>query len=195
MSDSHKRKTELVLPRAELAEFLTKMGKDIDSGAITIGESKIELENFTGFEVKVKPLVEDLLRVKVKVKYPKRDTFEGLSILVDEDEDGSWPMQSGSSAPPRPKYDDLKDRMKAEFKAISAGLLLNRLPEEALAKAFLRDCELMTTYSDKGDEYYPAFMSKVEEWTEAYENKDVEALKTANAGLDELKKACHARFK
>lgn len=189
MSDSTKRKSEFMLEQGEIAEFLAKLGKDVEAGVITLGQNSIDLDQFKSIELKFKPYG-DALRAKLKVKYPKVGTTDQPAEPLEEDE-GGWPL----FGPARPKYDDLKDRMRAQFKAICKDLSTDVLPEEPLARAFIRDCKTMTTYPDKGESFYPAFLAKVKEWEQAYDNQDIQTLKGANQDLDDLKKSCHDRFK
>lgn len=220
MNKASKRKVEMILPMDEAAAFLKKLGEDMETGVLRVGNSQIELEGFKSIGLSIKEEGEDL-RVKLKVKYPKQelpyavsDTEGALADAasadddadltaddddLDEDDDEILVVEpeeefASLSTRPRPKYKSLKKRMKTEFKAIKMALQQGTLPERALVHAFARDSELMITYPGKGDEYYKDYESALQQFLVAVSEADLEAVSKSVAALDHCKKVCHDKY-
>ena len=94
-----------------------------------------------------------------------------------------------------PEYKHLKERMKANFKQVRKAVKKGRPLDTELVRTFCSDARLMTTYPDKGSEYYPAFLEWVERLASAVELGDCSKLAEAVAALRRMEKDCHKRYK
>lgn len=95
----------------------------------------------------------------------------------------------------KPSYKSLKKRMKGEWKTVKGALALGNLPPKDVALAFVESSKLMCSYAGYGDEFYPPYLAATEAFAQAVESGDAAALKGAALELDNLKKACHERYK
>ncbi|WP_373500108.1 GAK system XXXCH domain-containing protein [Desulfococcus sp.] len=93
------------------------------------------------------------------------------------------------------KYKTLKKRMKANFKAVTESLGADVMPGEAAVAAFLEDSRLMTTFPDKGAEFYADYERACTDFSRAFAAGDLGACKAAGVTLNQLKKDCHGRYK
>jgi len=91
----------------------------------------------------------------------------------------------------------LKNRMKSSFKEIGESLSARKLPEPDVIHAFLSDSEWMTAFpgGKYGEQSYPAYLGACRRLAAAFEAKSLEALISAYAELDQLKKDCHRQLK
>ena len=93
------------------------------------------------------------------------------------------------------KYSKLKKRMKKSYKALQAALAQGQLPPEEAVAAFLAESDMMVCYPGYGDEFYLDYIKDCRAFARAWEKKDLEALRTAAAGLEERKTLCHEKYK
>ncbi len=96
---------------------------------------------------------------------------------------------------PRPKYKSLKKRMKTQFKGLKDAVERGELPPKDLVNAFALASELMISYPDEGEEYYGDYERAMQEFLVACAEKDLERVRQGLTALDDLKHACHARYK
>jgi XXXCH domain-containing protein len=95
----------------------------------------------------------------------------------------------------KPSYKTLKKGMGKTFKAMKQTLAEGGMPSLEEINSFAQNCELMTSYKGKGEPNYQEFLSCVNEFKEAGETGDAEALAQAVAALGAMKKSCHSQFK
>lgn len=214
MSQANKRKVELFLSHQETGEFLQKLGRELEQGALVIGNTRIETEGFKSLGLSIKDEEEgEGLRVKLKIKYPKLpeppadEAQEGDSeadsaldeFLEEHEEELLQPEPedefSSLATRPRPKYKSLKKRMKGQFKAIKDAVSRAEAPPKALVHAFAKDSELMITYPDEGEEYYKAYELALQKFLVAAADGNPQEIAAAVNGLDEVKAACHDKYK
>jgi len=93
------------------------------------------------------------------------------------------------------EYNQLKVRMKSDFKLIRRAVKKGALPDVELARTFRSEAHLMTEFPDKGDENYPQFRDVVDKLATAVEVGDRATLADAVAAMHRMKKECHRRFK
>ncbi len=198
---SRKRKFELVLPRVEALEALTRLTGPVPQGNLVIGEETVPLEDFTSLKVTLKNFGASSL-LKVRLKYPALGVAALPSQAAMEAEDAA--VEAAAAARPaepeaepeeagKPRYKGLKKRMRHTFKAVLAALGAGMAPDMALLDEFIADCRLMTSFPGKGDAFYPAFDAEVDRLKAAALAGDMEAMIAAAAALDRMKKECHSR--
>jgi XXXCH domain-containing protein len=197
MSGSRKRKFEVVLPRVEAMQALADLTAQAARGELVINGETVPLEDFTSLRIGVKNLGASSM-LKVSLKYPAA----GLAALPTpagmDAEDAA--RQTAGEAPAegvdeggKPRYKNLKKRMKHFFKAIVVSLRAGVLPDADILAAFVADSRLMTSYPGKGDAFYPAYDAEVDRLEAAAQAGDVEAATASVAALDRMKKECHSR--
>lgn len=214
MSQASKRKVELFLSHQETGEFLQKLGRELEQGALVIGNTRIETEGFKSLGLSIKDEEEgEGLRVKLKIKYPKMaeppldqdqedasDADAALEEFMEEHEEELLQPEpedefSSLATRPRPKYKTLKKRMKGQFKAIKEAVGRGEVPPKALVYAFAKDSELMITYPDEGEEFYKAYELALQKFLVAAADGNPQAVAEAVNGLDDVKAACHEKYK
>ena len=104
-------------------------------------------------------------------------------------------MERNNEGEGYPEYKQLKQRMKADFKQIRKAVKKGRAPDTELVRSFCSDAQLMTTYPEKGNEYYPDFQDRVKNLEEAAEQRDWAKLADVVAEVRRVEKECHKRFK
>jgi XXXCH domain-containing protein len=197
MSGSRKRKFEVVLPRIEAMQALADLTAQAARGELVINGETVPLEDFTSLRIGVKNLGASSM-LKVSLKYPAL----GLAALPTpagmDAEDAA--RQSAGEAPAegvdesgKPRYKNLKKRMKHFFKAIVVSLRAGTMPDADILAAFVADSRLMTSYPGKGDAFYPAYDAEVDRLEAAAQAGDVGAATASVAALDRMKKECHSR--
>jgi XXXCH domain-containing protein len=95
----------------------------------------------------------------------------------------------------RSEYSQLKKRMRADLRRVGRSVRKGRPPDADMVRRFCADSRLMTTYQGRGDEYYSAFLERVDSLTRAAEGKDPATLEKAISALEAAKKDCHKRFR
>jgi XXXCH domain-containing protein len=94
------------------------------------------------------------------------------------------------------KYKTLKKRLSADLKALRARVTEERaLPELDAFDRFCADARSICTYRGKGEPHYGAFLKCVEQFAEAFEGEDLDALESAIAALRQMKERCHNEYK
>jgi XXXCH domain-containing protein len=202
MSSPSKRKIEFIIPENEAGAFLRRLADGLDAGMLRVGDTEISLDNYRKVGVALKR-DEAGLRLKMKVKYMPQERVEESTESEESDEAGDEDLaeELDEAGEPdalqrkKPKYDDLKDRMEKDFKAILSDLSKGLTPARATAHRFIRDSELMCTYPGKGDEYYDDYRAEVERFAASQAEGDVDAMRLHAGKLDDLKHACHDRYK
>jgi XXXCH domain-containing protein len=92
-------------------------------------------------------------------------------------------------------YKSLKKSMGKSFKSLKKALAEEKPPSVDDINQFAADCELMTTFSDKGDAKYKDFLHHVGDLKAAAEAGDFKALDRAMAEINAMKKSCHEEYK
>jgi XXXCH domain-containing protein len=178
------------LSQAELAEFfrglsdrLSGIGPDAADAAETGGAQAPDPGDFKKLKLSIKrELGGYSLKWKSKALYKPAE--------------GAGPAAAGPAAEEgEVKYKKLKKRMKESFKMITESLMTDVMPGEAVVTAFLQDSKLMTSFPEKGAEFYDDYDRACAEFAIAFDAKDLTACKAAAITLNQLKKDCHSRYK
>ena len=161
--------------RIELAAFFRRLADALENGATD------ELECIGEFK---------------KIKIDVKDEFGQLSLKMKvKAADSSAPGENdGDEAACKPKYKDLKKRMKASFKMIVKTVHEGHLPPAEAVGSFLDDSALMVTYPGYGDEYYESYTQACAEFRKAFDSGDIKALSQAVDVLVHEKSRCHAKY-
>jgi XXXCH domain-containing protein len=186
MHDPRKRAFELVLPRDEAGEALARLTAEVPRGRLTLGQDVIDLDDWTSLKVSCK-LVGPSCLIKVRLKGATGD--ETLAAGEISEAAGGTPREPGG----RGRYKGLKKRMKQTFKVIVAAIAAGQAPDPAIVASFVADSRLMTSYSGKGDEYYPAYDAEVSRLEAAAAAGELGAMSRSTAELARMKKECHSR--
>jgi XXXCH domain-containing protein len=187
----------------EAAAFLRQVAAAVESPQSVASPSGQELQDFRKLEIALKAHVGHYM-VKMKVKgpaaAPASETAEGVPP-AGEAAATAAPAEAPAKAPvatqkkPSEDYDDLKKRMKENFKIIFKDLNNGVLPSPAVVEIFLVDAEKMCTYPGKGDEYYEQFRKGCARFREAFEAGDFPACQSRCVDLNDMKTRCHADYK
>lgn len=179
MQEPRRRAFEKILPRAEACQALARLTAEVPQGRLVLGGETIPVGEDTSIKVSLKPR-DGAWRLTVRLKDPAPAP------------DG--PSPALASLRDKPRYKDLKKRMRRSFKAVETALAAGRTPETDALAAFVADSRLMTTYPGRGDPDYPAYDAAVERLEAAAAGGDLPAMTQAVAALRRLKKECHSRY-
>jgi len=105
------------------------------------------------------------------------------------------PKKAKSGKDKTSSYKSLKKTMGKSFKSIKKALAEEALPSVDEINQFAADCELMTTFSGKGDAKYEDFLHHVGDLKAATGAGDFKALERAMAEISAMRKSCHSEFK
>jgi XXXCH domain-containing protein len=94
----------------------------------------------------------------------------------------------------KPKYKDLKKRMRGSFKMLVKMAHDGQMPPKEAVDAFLADSALMVTYPGYGDEYYESYGKACAELKAAFESGELERMHSAVDTLVHEKSRCHAKY-
>lgn len=130
---------------------------------------------------------------KIEIRMKRQMTAVSLKMKIEHDEKAD--MVAPTDEQKKPKYKKLKKQMQVTFKAIRDKMSESNLPDPLSVQTFMRDALIMVSYPDNGDEYYEAFAETCHRFSQAYESGDLEAVKTAFAEIDQMRKDCHDRYK
>jgi XXXCH domain-containing protein len=184
MHETRKRAFELVLPCAEVGDALARLTAEASQGRLTLGEHSIPFDDWSSLKISCKAVGPSCL-VKVRL----RAAAAGDLLPAGEAVQTSSPHPGGGG-----RYKSLKKRMKETFKILTTALTAGQRPDPAIVAAFIADSRSMTTFSGKGDEYYPAYDTEVGRLEEAAAAGDVAAMSRCAAELARMKKECHRRY-
>jgi XXXCH domain-containing protein len=94
----------------------------------------------------------------------------------------------------KPKYKDLKKRMRSSFKMLVKMAHDGVMPPKEAVDAFLADSALMVTYPGYGDEYYESYSNACAELKTAFESGELARMHAAVDTLVHEKSRCHAKY-
>jgi len=178
MQGSHRRAFAKILPRAEARSALARLTAEAAQGRLRLDGDTIPLSEATSIKVSLKPYG-DAWRLSVRLKEPEPAEASG---------------EARPSSRDKPRYKDLKKRMRQTFKAVETAVAAGRAPEADVVAAFVADSRVMTTYPGRGDPDYPAYNAAVDRLEVAVASGDLPAMALAVAALRRLKKECHSRY-
>ena len=189
MNMTSKHKTEVVLEKGALADWLRALAGGVESGELGTEAGPLNLEGYKDLKVSFKEDFGGKVRVKLSVKFPKA-AGGGAAQAGPEAE---APEAPGESHGGLPKYKSLKKHMKQTFKAIGLALNAGQNPPGLEAQSFIADSKLMVSYSGKGDEFYGAYQEKLAAFETALAASDIDAMKGLYQELAQIKRDCHSR--
>jgi XXXCH domain-containing protein len=172
MAKSTSKKLELLLERDQAKDFFRDFAAYLEEGN-PLEEYGIDLSGNKKIKITLAEENEHVA-LKIKVKYPKSE------------DPGEHHKE---------KYKYLKKRMKTYFKAIGQALAAEDIPSRELVSVFMDDSRSMTSYTGKGDEFYPAYEEACTTFQEAFDREDQQALLEAYRILSRLMADCHSRYK
>jgi XXXCH domain-containing protein len=174
------RKLEHKLPATQLGQYLRELATVLEGHSATdFYGLNDNLGAYSKIELKIRRKNNQVVaRLKVKSAAGASEAGEKTAPL-----DG------------KPKYKALKKRMKPVFKTISESAARDEFPAAEVVKSFVADSAVMLTYPGKGDEYYGAYRKALDDFAQAFENQDFVTFKQAHGRLEQLKDACHERYK
>jgi len=178
----NKYKSETMLQKDEVSRWLRELGVAFENGELPGEAGLVSLDGYRGLKLSIKPEFDGRVIVKLSVKFPKDAT--GAQTECDDEEEFEA----------LPKYSSLKKHMKQTFKAIGAALAAGQIPPTLEAQSFIVDSRLMVSYPGKGDDFYDAYLGKINAFEAALLASDLETLKIVHSELAQLKRDCHSRY-
>jgi len=179
MEEEHK--IERTMQRGELPAFFRELADALEQD----GDSALSgLSRSRKFKISAKDEFGHL-SVKIKVKSQRGEAgvpAEGAAAEGEERPQG------------KPRYKDIKKRMKVEFRLIVKALHEGGLPPKETVDRFVADAGLMVTFPGKGEEFYEDFSHAVEEFASAYAAGDRLAMGAMAEALAHQKARCHAIY-
>lgn len=171
-----KTKIEFAAGPTEMRDILARLGKALETGVLDFTDTPVDVSDFSTVKLTIKR-DEDGCRVAVRIKHDS-------------------PAESGTDdSSGLPKYKSLKKSMKKPWKDLLEVAAAGQLPDSALLREFLDDCELMMSFPDEGEEYYAAFKATMQDVQAAAASGDAEAFSQALGRMDVVKKQCHDEYK
>jgi XXXCH domain-containing protein len=180
------KKYQEVMTSVQAADFLRTLANQLE-GKESVGEEPLieRLGDLRKFSISFKRDVEsDQISVKMKSKYYPY-VIEGAKEEIVSETDTRT----------KPKYTDLKKRMKESFKEVFKSLSTGAFPSEQAVDSFLNGARLMVTYPDRGDEHYEAFSNACAQLQEAFVKRDLAQCQEISKELNRMKTECHSDHK
>ncbi len=199
------KQTKRMLSAHEAAAYLRQLAGQLENGSVFFDEADMDVSGVVSLKESLKSKSDkNTLKVKLKIyglgAHPGDD--EDITIETEsEDEDDSEADQETVSAEDdladaeRPSYKKLKKRLQKAYKAINEQIGQEEIADLAIIQAFYNDCLLMTSYSGKGDVYYPQFIAVAERVLSSAEAGNLASFKTSMADMKKMKAECHDRYK
>ncbi|WP_321402201.1 GAK system XXXCH domain-containing protein [Maridesulfovibrio sp.] len=178
-------KIERMISAEELPGFLRKMASAIENGATDEDAYLASIEGFEKLKMNIRNEQGQTV-IKIKAKPSKEFSIGPAPEAVSGD----------SSTPAKPKYSNLKKKMRKSFKIIFKTLHSGELPPAEVVQEFIDDSRLMVTDEDKGlgDEYYEEYIALCNAFQKAFDEGDVEKTHAACDELNHMKTRCHAKY-
>lgn len=163
----------------ELPAFFRELADAIENG----GEGEFAcVDDMFKFKIKGN---HEFGKIKIRAKFKTNMECQPPADLVAED---------GTVTPAKPKYKDLKKRMRSSFNMLLKMIHDGEMPPDAAVVSFLEDSELMVSYPGYGDEFYESYTNACNDFKAAYEAKDMEKMHEAIDVLIHEKSRCHAKY-
>jgi XXXCH domain-containing protein len=175
------RKIERTMQRNELPAFFRELADALEQD----GESALSgLNRSRKFKISGKDEFGHL-SVKIKIKSQWGEAAGPGEAQTAE-------AEGRPSA--KPRFKDIKKRMKFDFRVIVKALHEGGLPPQDTVERFVADAGLMVTYPGKGEEFYDDFSHAVEEFAAAFAAGDRLAMGAMAEALAHQKARCHAIY-
>lgn len=174
---SRKFRTDRYIDKADLPAFFRTLADALEGSAIS------------GL-----PCLDDFHKLKISVKDMHGQTEIRLKINARETCDLPPDDESTTTPQPKPRYADLKERMKQTFRMLFKMIHNDQMPPAEAVTAFIADSHLMVTYPGYGDEAYDEYITACTAFAEAYAARDMARLNETIDRLAHQKGHCHAKF-
>jgi XXXCH domain-containing protein len=225
MSEKKGHKNEMVLTPSDAADLLRRLADQLEAGGVEIGEVVVENDRPVKIKQSVKTKSDKVsFKLKLKYEAALTPELNGaLGALPEEAPEAGEDEAQVEAFPPepepdpdaigtkspqekakpkkakpgtgKPSFNSVKKSMSKGFKSIKKALAEDIIPSAEELNEFTADCELMTTFSGKGDPKFEDFMHHVGDLKAAAQAGDVKALGRAMAEISAMKKSCHSEFK
>lgn len=170
---------ERFLTREEVPAFFRDLADALEHG----GESELAcVEDFTKFKLTLK---DEYGQVSLKLKAKVGTCTPPADMMGEGGKDGQMA---------KPKYSDLKKRMRSSFKVVAKMINMDQLPPQAAIDSFISDSRLMCTYPGKGDEFYEEYLLATAAFEAACKDGDLAKMKETVMELASQKGRCHAKY-
>ncbi|MEZ4524636.1 MAG: GAK system XXXCH domain-containing protein [Desulfobacterales bacterium] len=180
----------------EVSENIADAAEDISEKTLTTAEDSIEDEEISGENIVIPDFdPENFQKLEMGIKKGGEGFSLKVKIKISSESEEEKEEKSESGKKEKSRYKKTKKRMKSTFKEISESLENDTLPDESAVTSFLQDSRLMTSFSEYGAEFFPEYDKACEKFRKAFEDKEMEACKTAYSELNRLRKDCHKRYK
>jgi XXXCH domain-containing protein len=178
----HDVKIEESFQLAQLPQFFRDLAQRLENAELEAGSDPDQ--NWTDFN-------------KIRIRVKRAGTRVDVKLKVKQ-APGTYHGPTGpatTAGTGKVSYKKLKKRMDKTFDRFSQDLKGGLVPVATILEGFRRDAEKMVTYEDKGRPYYDAFMKACTDFLDACAQGDVSAAQVGYRRLDNLKSACHDRYK
>jgi len=169
---NRKNKTHLNVDQEEAADFFSKLAESIREDKDFVPEYDIPLRNYRKIKASLK-------------KKPEAFHLEVKVVSEDQEETEDEDLH----------YKKLKKRMEAYFEEMGHSLQDDYLPSREIVYVFLTDSKSMTSFGGYGEEYYEEFLQLCESLRMSFEEEDLDGVREHYNQLDQLREACHGRYK
>jgi XXXCH domain-containing protein len=181
-----KSKIEKYIQPGELPEFLRKIADALEGEASEEDAYLVMIEGFKKLKINIR---NEYGHTAVKV------TAKPMSMDKEECSEAEVVSQAEQSSSTKPKYKNLKKRMKASFKVIFKSVHAGTLPPPEVVDEFMADSRTMVSFEGYGDEYYDEFIAACDKFQQACNDSDVEAAHNACDEINSITAHCHSRYK
>ncbi|NDV28616.1 GAK system XXXCH domain-containing protein [Desulfovibrio sp. JC010] len=181
-----KSKIEKYIQPGELPTFLRKMADAIENGASEEDAYLVMIEGFKKLKINIR---NEFGHTAVKV------TAKPMPAEKEDITENAAPDSAEKESSDKPKYKNLKKRMKTSFKVIFKSVHAGTIPPAQVVEEFMADSQLMISYEGYGDEYYDEYMAACDSFQQACNDSDVEAAHKACDEINSITAHCHSRYK
>ena len=194
-------KVKWIMNREQLAAYLEEVVAGLREGTICVQKDseKLLLHPSDAVKVKIEAVEKkDKYQFEMELEWvqaPEAAEGEAAEVAEEGVEPRAEEASDGSDDQGDNSYKKLKKQMKKSFKEIKAAMDASEMPPIELVETFFADCQKMTNYPGKGDEFYAQFTAQVYDVLGAAQSGDLESFASGITALDEMKNECHTKFK
>lgn len=155
------------------------------------------LENGTTQDTAYLAGIEGFKKLKLDIRNEYGQT--SIKIKAKPSKSGTMVIREGAEdefIQAKPKYSNLKKRMKISFKTIFKALHAGTLPPAEAVEEFVADSHIMIGFTDKGygDEYYEEYINACEAFKKAFDEGNVEQAHKLCDEINSIKAHCHSKY-
>lgn len=183
-----KSKIEKYIDPGELPEFLRKMADTLEGGASEDDAYLVMIEGFKKLKINIRnEYGHTAVKVTAKPMY--------TPFSKDAEAGSDAPSPETQPSDDKPKYKNLKKRIKGSFKIIFKSVHAGTIPPPEVVEEFMADSHRMVSFEGYGDEYYDEYIAACEKFQQACNNSDVQAAHKACDEINSITAHCHSRYK